>query len=62
MLGKSKSVVSLPLLLVVDHKWRLLFACNRGFHIDILSSLRIRDTESIRGIYRIIAVLRAIAG
>lgn len=55
-------IVTLPLLLVTGHQWRLYFACDRGHRIEILESLLIGESDRLDRIYKIVASLRAIAG
>ncbi|KAJ4218836.1 hypothetical protein NW757_014569 [Fusarium falciforme] len=53
--------VTIPLLYVVDHSWRISFACHRGDCIEILEEMDIGDTRSLVGIYQLTAVLRELA-
>lgn len=55
-------IVTLPLLLVTGHQWRLYFACDRGHRIEILESLLIGESDRLDRIYKIVASLRVIAG
>ncbi|KAK5999123.1 hypothetical protein PT974_01512 [Cladobotryum mycophilum] len=57
----ERRVITLPLLLIVEHEWRLLFACDRGHRLEILEDLSIGDTKSFIGCYTVLAVLREIA-
>ncbi|KAH6627541.1 hypothetical protein F5144DRAFT_576151 [Chaetomium tenue] len=58
----GKKIVTLPLLLVVEHEWRLSFAVDAGDAIDIIGDMHIGDTETVDSMYMIIAVLRQLAG
>ncbi|KAL8346132.1 hypothetical protein RB598_000166 [Gaeumannomyces tritici] len=59
---RGERVVTLPLLLIVGHDWRLGFAVDAGGRIDIFTCMRVGGTDSIAGIYMIAAVLRHLAG
>jgi hypothetical protein len=58
--GVSSRIVTLPLLLVTGHQWRLYFACDRGNRIDILESLLVGESDRLDRIYKIVASLRAV--
>ncbi|KAM6514422.1 hypothetical protein FALCPG4_18913 [Fusarium falciforme] len=58
--SSKKPLVTLPLIIVMEHKWRLLFACDRQDRIDILEDVAIGSTDSLIGLYTIIATLRVI--
>jgi len=58
---KDQRIVTLPLLLILEHDWRLSFAVDTGQSINIYTDMSIGDTRSISGMYTIVAVLRAIA-
>ncbi|KAF5979015.1 hypothetical protein FCOIX_5560 [Fusarium coicis] len=47
LMGPKQAIVTLPLILVLEHKWQLLFACYRGSHIDIVESVDIGDTKGL---------------
>ena len=53
-------IVTLPLLLVTGHHWQLLFACDRGWGIEIVHEISIGDTQTLLAMYRLVAVLRAL--
>jgi hypothetical protein len=57
----SRRIITLPLLLVTGHQWRLYFACDRGYRIEILESLLIGESDRLDRIYKIVASLRALA-
>lgn len=50
-------LVTLPLLLALGHEWKLMFACDRGSRIEILGDVAIGNTQTVTGIYTILAVL-----
>lgn len=56
--GGGVAVVTLPLVMVLGHGWKLMIACDRGDHVDILRDLTMGSTNSVDGIYSILAVLR----
>lgn len=58
---QASPVVTLPLVLVVEHEWKLFFAYDRGDHLEIIGDMSIGDTKSIIGLYTILAVLRQLA-
>ncbi|KAL3587396.1 hypothetical protein FPOAC2_13292 [Fusarium poae] len=56
----DKALVTLPLIIVMEHKWRLLFACDKKDQIVILQDLEIGSTDNLMGLYTIVATLRVI--
>lgn len=58
---KDNGIVTLPLLLILEHEWRLSFAVDTGQSIKIFTDWAIGDTRTIAGTYMIVAVLRTIA-
>ncbi|CVL08888.1 uncharacterized protein FMAN_14119 [Fusarium mangiferae] len=62
LLGKSEEeIITVPLVMVMEHEWKLMFAVDRGDAIDIVEDIRMGDTRDLPGLYRIIAVLRELA-
>jgi len=55
------SIVTLPLLLITGHDWKLMFACDRGDAIEIVGGVDIGNTSGLVDLYRLVAVLRAVA-
>ncbi|EXK24397.1 hypothetical protein FOMG_18867 [Fusarium oxysporum f. sp. melonis 26406] len=53
-------IVTLPLLYIVGHDWKLSFASWREDRIEIIGSLVLGDTRTLLGSYTIVAVLRKI--
>ncbi|KAG5779206.1 hypothetical protein H9Q73_007128 [Fusarium xylarioides] len=53
-------IVTLPLLYIVGHDWKLSFASWRENRIEIIGSLVLGDTRTLLGSYTIVAVLRKI--
>ncbi|KPM35742.1 hypothetical protein AK830_g10831 [Neonectria ditissima] len=53
-------IITLPLLYIVGHDWKLSFASWREDRIEIIGSLVLGDTRTLLGSYTIIAVLRKI--
>jgi hypothetical protein len=53
-------IVTLPLLLITGHHWKLFFACDRGWGIEIVHEMAIGDTQTLLAMYRLVAVLRAL--
>jgi hypothetical protein len=53
-------IITLPLLYIIGHDWKLSFACWRGNRIEIMGPLALGDTTTLLGTYTIIAVLRKI--
>ncbi|KAF5966607.1 hypothetical protein FBULB1_11575 [Fusarium bulbicola] len=47
LMRPKQAIVTLPLILVLEHKWQLLFACDRGSHTDIVESVDIGDTKGL---------------
>ncbi|KAF4968740.1 hypothetical protein FSARC_3923 [Fusarium sarcochroum] len=58
--SSNKPLVTLPLVIVMEHKWRLLFACDKKDQIVILQDVEIGSTDSLIGLYTIVATLRVI--
>jgi hypothetical protein len=56
--GETKGVATLPLLLIVDHAWTLSFVCDRGDRLEIVGDMRIGDTQSLLGLYTLVAAVR----
>jgi hypothetical protein len=56
----QRSVVTLHLLLVVEHEWKLFFACDRGDRMDVVGDMSIGVTKSIMGLYPVVAVLHGL--
>ncbi|KAH6881068.1 hypothetical protein B0T10DRAFT_494742 [Thelonectria olida] len=55
------SIVTMPLLLIVEHDWKLFFACDRGDRLEIVGEMSVGDTSTLIGLYTIVAVLRQLA-
>ena len=53
-------IITLPLLYIIGHDWKLSFASWRGERIEIIGSLVLGDTRTLLGSYTIISVLRKI--
>ncbi|KAI5458283.1 hypothetical protein BGZ63DRAFT_393041 [Mariannaea sp. PMI_226] len=53
-------IITLPLLHVVGHDWRLSFACWRRDRIEVVGELALGDTRTLLGTYTIVSVLRRI--
>lgn len=51
-------IVTLPLLHIIGHDWRLAFACWRGDAIEIVGDVMLGDTRGLVGMYTLVAVLR----
>jgi hypothetical protein len=58
MLTQDPVGITLPLVLVSDEHWKLLFARDREHSIEIIDAVDFGDTGNIIGCYRILAVLR----
>lgn len=59
--GNKLRINTIPMLLSVEHGWKILFACDHETHLDVIGDMSIGDTKSITGLYTIIAVLRELA-
>lgn len=53
-------IVTVPLLYIIGHDWKLSFASWREDRIKIIGSLVLGDTRTLLGTYTIVAVLRKI--
>ncbi|KAJ2891596.1 hypothetical protein MKZ38_000187 [Zalerion maritima] len=60
-LSDKATIITLPLLLVVEHEWKIFFACDRGDRLEIIGDMSIGDTKTLLGLYTIISVLRELA-
>ncbi|KAJ4248147.1 hypothetical protein NW762_012917 [Fusarium torreyae] len=49
---------TIPLIHVVGHEWHISFASFHGSHIEIAEKLAIGDTETLLGLYQLVASLR----
>ncbi|KAH6881082.1 hypothetical protein B0T10DRAFT_494766 [Thelonectria olida] len=58
---EERRIITLPLLLAVEHEWKLLYACDRGDRIEILQDMSVGDTKTIVGMYTVMAVLDELA-
>ncbi|TVY60590.1 hypothetical protein Focb16_v003160 [Fusarium oxysporum f. sp. cubense] len=57
----EESIITVPLVMVMEHEWKLMFAVDRGDAIDIVEDMRMGDTRDLPGLYRIIAISRELA-
>ncbi|KAH6964736.1 hypothetical protein EDB82DRAFT_578553 [Fusarium venenatum] len=57
----EEEIIAVPLVMVMEHQWKLIFAVGRGDAIDIVEDIRMGDTRNLPGLYRIIVVLRELA-
>ncbi|KUI73353.1 hypothetical protein VM1G_09051 [Cytospora mali] len=55
------NIITLPVILVEKHHWKLMFICDREGSLEILDGLDIGNTESLIGMYSLVEVLRALA-
>ncbi|KAI9772513.1 MAG: hypothetical protein M1840_000718 [Geoglossum simile] len=54
--------ITLPLVLVSDERWKLMFAQDLGRSIEIIDAVDFGDTGDIIGCYKILAALRLLCG
>jgi hypothetical protein len=54
-------LITMPLLLIVEDKWALSFACDRGDRLEIVGEMHLGDTANLRGLYTLVAVVRELA-
>ncbi|KAF4472843.1 exostosin 3 [Fusarium albosuccineum] len=57
----DEQIITLPLILVMEHEWKLMFACDQGNAIHIAENIIMGETRDLVGMYRIVGVLRALA-
>ncbi|KAH7121652.1 hypothetical protein EDB81DRAFT_814184 [Dactylonectria macrodidyma] len=57
----AEPIITIPLIIIMEHEWRLLFACDRGTYVEIVEDIIIGDTRGLIGLYTILATLRALA-
>jgi hypothetical protein len=58
---RQRTIVTLPLLLSVEQNWKLFFACDRGDHLEVVGEMSVGDTNTLIGLYTIVAVVRELA-
>ncbi|KAH7123388.1 hypothetical protein B0J13DRAFT_566540 [Dactylonectria estremocensis] len=58
---RQRTIVTLPLLLSVEHNWKLFFACDRGDRLEVVGEMSVGDTNTLIGLYTIVAVVRELA-
>ncbi|KAG8673923.1 hypothetical protein FPOAC1_007242 [Fusarium poae] len=54
----DEQIITLPLITVMEHEWKLMFAVDRGDSIDIFEDIGIGNTRDLSDLYRILAVLK----
>jgi len=54
--------ITLPLVLVSDEHWKLMFARDLEHSIEIIDAVDFGDTRDIIGCYKILAALRLLCG
>ncbi|KAH7150657.1 hypothetical protein DER46DRAFT_578682 [Fusarium sp. MPI-SDFR-AT-0072] len=59
--GESRTLIPVPVIIVIEHVWTLSFACDRGHRIDIIGDVPIGNTKSLDGLLILIAVIRRLA-
>ncbi|KAH6983682.1 hypothetical protein BKA56DRAFT_483122, partial [Ilyonectria sp. MPI-CAGE-AT-0026] len=57
----QRTIITLPLLLSVEHNWKLFFACDRGDRLEVVGEMSVGDTNTLIGLYTIVAVVRELA-
>lgn len=61
-LAQDPVPITLPLVLVSDEHWKLMFARDLEHSIDIIDAVDFGDTTDIVGCYKILAALRLLCG
>ncbi|KAH7169697.1 uncharacterized protein B0J16DRAFT_351742, partial [Fusarium flagelliforme] len=56
----NEGMIAMPMIIVMEHEWKLLFAVDRRESIDIVESLAMGNTMDLQGLYKIVAVLRVL--
>jgi hypothetical protein len=54
----SGRVVTLPVLLIVEHIWALSFVCDRGDRLEVVGEMHLGDTRTLTGLYTLVAVVQ----
>ncbi|KAH6949515.1 hypothetical protein DER45DRAFT_624024 [Fusarium avenaceum] len=54
----DENIITLPLIAVIEHEWKLTFVMDRGSSIDIFEDIGIGNTRDILDLYRIVAVVK----
>ncbi|KAF4452149.1 exostosin 3 [Fusarium austroafricanum] len=57
----DKQIVTLPLIMAVEHEWKLLFAYDADNAIDIAEGINMGGTMDLIGLYRVLGILRELA-
>ncbi|KAH6973818.1 hypothetical protein BKA56DRAFT_620018 [Ilyonectria sp. MPI-CAGE-AT-0026] len=58
---KTELLIPVPIIIVIEHEWKLFFACDCGNKIEIIGHVSIGDTMSLDGLFIIVAVIRRLA-
>jgi hypothetical protein len=56
--GQDNRVITLPVLLIVEHSWVLSFVCDRGDELEVVGDLPLGDTRTLTGLYTLVAVVQ----
>ncbi|KAJ9129497.1 hypothetical protein NKR19_g10341, partial [Coniochaeta hoffmannii] len=62
--GKSYAntrLITMPVLLIVEHSWVLSFVCDRGDRLEVVGDVTLGETADLKGLYTIVAALRELA-
>ncbi|KAK0704275.1 hypothetical protein B0T21DRAFT_268787, partial [Apiosordaria backusii] len=54
-------LITMPLLLIVEHSWVLSFVCDRGDRLEVVGDVTLGETADLKGLYTIVAALRELA-
>ncbi|KAI5455738.1 hypothetical protein BGZ63DRAFT_397858 [Mariannaea sp. PMI_226] len=57
----DEQIITLPLIMVMEHEWKLMFACDQGNSIEIAEEINMGGTRDLVGLYRLIGILRELA-
>ncbi|KAG5753494.1 hypothetical protein H9Q70_003894 [Fusarium xylarioides] len=57
----DEQIITLPLIIVMEHEWKLMFACDQANSIEIAEEINMGGTRDLVGLYRVIGILRELA-
>ncbi|KAL5603835.1 hypothetical protein FOVSG1_006585 [Fusarium oxysporum f. sp. vasinfectum] len=57
----DEQIITLPLIIVMEHEWKLMFACDQDSSIEIAEEINMGGTRDLVGLYRVVGILRELA-
>lgn len=56
--GRDNRVITLPVLLIVEHSWVLFFMYDRGNKLEVVGDLPLGDTRTLIELYTLVAIVQ----